>query len=123
VIAQPRREVEYPYIDVIFGRIRSFSNAHRASAAPSICRGETHVQDRQQPRRRPLGFPPMDVSSPPSRACPQCHEKARVRATIKSAVGSYYRCERCGFVWHQEADGPPRNGPDPARPPKPTPSE
>lgn len=34
-------------------------------------------------------------------ACPTCHSP-RVRPTVQTDYGEYYRCDACGDVWHED---------------------
>jgi len=49
---------------------------------------------------------PDDASLVP-RSCPYCNS-SDVSATGKVTAASYYRCQRCGQVWHPDRLGPRR---------------
>jgi DNA-directed RNA polymerase subunit M/transcription elongation factor TFIIS len=50
-----------------------------------------------------LQFRRMAAASYPAPrvTCPKCHGHA-VQATLKTDFGSYYLCDRCGHLWHQD---------------------
>ena len=49
-------------------------------------------------------YMPVRKRPPSSRVvCPACRS-VKVVPTIKSARGSYYRCNKCGHVWHRDEE-------------------